>query len=37
VGLAGLTSWLRDGDEVLFDGESGIVRKAPIDTVHANE
>ena len=27
VGLAGVTQWLHEGDEVEFDGGSGVVRK----------
>lgn len=31
VSVPGLTTWLKDGDEIEFDGSTGVIRKVSID------
>ena len=35
VSILGLTSWLRDGDEVELDGARGMVRRIAVEENHA--
>jgi len=34
VSIPGLTSWLKDGDEVELDGARGTVRRIPAEVAH---